>query len=56
MNQKQITIDCIWEDDESFFIIPSGFKDRYIVVNESPVDLEVKHVNKKEIDLLKENE
>jgi hypothetical protein len=46
MTVRTIEIKMVYDDSgECYYILPSGFADTVIVVNESPVDLEVRHMS-----------
>ena len=53
MTHREITVPHLFDDDgESYYILPSGFENSYILVNESPVDLLARHITQKERDAL----
>lgn len=37
------------DNGEAYYVLPSGFKGKKILVNESPVDLTIKHVNEEDL-------
>jgi len=45
LSHQKVTVDLYYDDSgETFFVLPSGFADKCVVVNESPVDLRAWHV------------
>lgn len=50
---KTVEVILIHDEGESFYVLPSGFEDTHILVNESPVDLEVTHITEDRLRLLK---
>jgi hypothetical protein len=46
MNKKQLLISLYYDDSgEAYFILPSGYENKHILVNESPADLSVKLID-----------
>lgn len=53
VTKKIIEITLYYDDSgESYYVLPSGFEDKLILVNESPVDLTVRHMNKEDVKYL----
>jgi hypothetical protein len=56
MTIKEITVQMVYDDSgETFFILPSGFPGLHVRVNESPTDLEAKHITPEELAALLEH-
>ena len=54
MIRKDITVTQFYDDSgECYYLLPSGFENKGILVNESPVDLSVRHVKLKDIERLR---
>lgn len=55
MNKKTITVDVYYDDNDpdSYIILPSGFADKYILVNESPAELVVQHISEAQRSVIK---
>lgn len=49
INTLEIIILSDDNDGEVYYILPSGFKGKKILVNESPVDLTIKHINEEDL-------
>ena len=51
IKKETVTVDCFYDEDsgEKYFVLPSGFNGTAILVGESPVDLEVRHVTAEQV-------
>ncbi len=49
--RKTIMVEMIYDDSgETYFVLPSGFQNMVIIVNENPVDLTARHLLKDQVD------
>ena len=49
MTRDTITAQRVYYDDEVYYLLPSGFVGRYILVNESSVDFSIRHIGQDEL-------
>lgn len=45
MIKRRVKVKSIIDDDEVFYLLPSGLQDTWILVNESPTELTVRHIS-----------
>jgi hypothetical protein len=51
MPKKIIEVPRYYDEDEgeSYYVLPSGYRGRHILVNESPVDLRVTYIHDEQL-------
>ena len=48
LTHRQITVDAYYTDDGAYYILPSGYPKKVLLVHESPADCDVDLINAEE--------